>query len=172
MLPVVAIGGGLLLLHWPLPTAAEGGATEPTAASFGTAAVLDADFPGLRGDASFYGHGFTGRRTASGERFDPRRFTAASNRFPLGTRLAVLRPDTGRCAVVRVNDRMHSKHRRRIIDVARGVAEHLGMLRAGVVTVRVMPLPDAWSGQGEGACRAAFAEAGDCADCPQDDVPD
>lgn len=172
LLQVVAIGGGLLLLHWPLSAAADDGATEPTAASFGTAAVLDSDFPGLHGDASFYGDGFTGRRTASGERFDPRRFTAASNRFPLGTRLAVLRPDNGRCAVVYVNDRMHRKHRRRIIDVARGVAEHLGMLRAGIVAVRVMPLPDGWSGKGEAACRAVFAESPDCADCPLEDAPD
>lgn len=141
-------------------------------ASFGTAAVVDTDFPGLHGDASFYGHGFTGRRTASGERFDPRRFTAASNRFPLGTQVAVMRPDNGRCAVVKVNDRMHRKHRRRIIDVARGVAEHLGMLRAGVVAVRVMALPDDWSGQGEAACRAVFAEPAECADCPLADVTD
>lgn len=187
LLRVVAIGGGLFLLHWPLPAAAAEVAAEsaastaqspvsadvlPSAASFGTAAVLDADFPGLQGEASFYGHGFSGRRTATGERFDPRRFTAASNRFPLGTRLAVLRPDNGRCAVVRVNDRMHSKHRRRIIDVARGVAEHLGMLRLGVVAVRVMPLPDRWSGQGEAACRAVFAETGDCPDCPTEEVPE
>ncbi len=172
LLRIVAIGGGLLLLHLPLPVAADDGAIEPTAASFGTAAVLDADFPGLRGDASFYGDGFSGRRTASGERFDPRRFTAASNRFALGTRLAVLRPDNGRCAVVKVNDRMHRKHRRRIIDVARGVAEHLGMLRAGVVVVRVMPLADGWSGKGEAACRAVFAEILNCADCPLEDASD
>ncbi len=134
--------------------------------------MLDADFPGLHGEASFYGNGFKGRRTATGERFDPRRFTAASNRFPLGTRLAVLRPDNGRCALVRVNDRMHSKHRRRIVDVSRGVAEHLGMLRAGVVVVRVAPVPAGRAMQGEAACRAAFAAA-DCAECPvEDDLAD
>lgn len=167
------------MLHWPLQAAADSSAGEPvaasthhpvadeariTAASFGTAAVLDTDFPGLHGEASFYGQGFKGRRTASGERFDPRRFTAASNRFPLGTRLAVLRPDNGRCALVSVNDRMHRKHRRRIVDVSRGVAEHLGMLRAGVVVVRVMPLPHGFSGDDESACRALFA-AVDCPDC-------
>ena len=124
------------------------------------AAEADADFPGLHGQASFYGQGFKGRRTASGERFDPRRFTAASNRFPLGTRLAVLRPDTGRCAVVRVNDRMHARHRRRIIDVSRAVAEHLQMLRAGVVLVRVVALPDNAGESAPAACRAAFAADG------------
>jgi rare lipoprotein A len=166
LLRVVAIGGGLLLLHGPLRAAADD--TAP-AATFGTAAMLDADTVGLHGHASFYGQGFKGRRTATGERFDPRQFTAASNRFPLGSRLAVLRPDNGRCAVVRVNDRMHTKHRRRIVDVARGVAEHLGMLRAGVVVVRVAPLPEGWSGRGETACRAVFAAAPECPDCPADD---
>lgn len=147
-------------------------AVEAPVPAFGMAAVLDADFPGLHGEASFYGQGFKGRRTASGERFDPRRFSAASNRFPLGSRVAVLRPDNGRCAVVTVNDRMHSRHRRRIVDVSRGVAEYLGMLRAGVVMVRVAALPKGFDGQGETACRAIFA-SDDCADCPSpDDRPD
>jgi rare lipoprotein A len=124
------------------------------------AAAADADLPGLRGQASFYGQGFKGRRTASGERFDPRRFTAASNRFPLGTRLAVLRPDTGRCAVVRVNDRMAARHRRRIIDVSRAVAEQLQMLRAGIVVVRVVVLTDAAGESAKTDCRTAFAGDG------------
>lgn len=170
------------MLYWPLPAAADeiaasapvaAGTAEtvdddepPADAALGTAAVLDADFPGLHGQASFYGNGFKGRRTATGERFDPRQATAASNRFPLGTRLAVLRPDNDRCAIVKVNDRMHAKHRRRIVDVSRGVAERLGMIRAGVAVVRVMALPDGWSGQDEAACRALFAVGPGCADCP------
>ena len=127
--------------------------------------MLDADLPGLHGLASFYGFGFVGRRTASGERFDPYRFAAASNRFPLGSLVAVLRPDTGRCVAVRINDRMHARHRRRVIDVTRGVAERLGMLRAGVVVVRVIGLPADWAGTDEADCRAAFAIEPDCADC-------
>jgi rare lipoprotein A len=164
---VVAIGGGLLCFCGQPAVAVD--ASSP---AFGTAAVLDADIPGLHGEASFYGQGFKGRLTASGERFDPRRFTAASNRFPLGARLAVLRPDNGRCALVVVNDRMHRKHRRRIVDVSRGVAEFLGMLRAGVVMVRVAALPEDFDGQGEDACHAVFAAAA-CSDClPPDDRPD
>jgi rare lipoprotein A len=169
--------GGLLLLLGPFAGAADDLAVPagpavvklayplPSKAVFGTAAVLDADLPGLHGLASFYGFGFVGRCTASGERFDPRRFTAASNRFSLGSLVAALRPDTGRCAVVRINDRMHAKHRRRIIDVTRGVAEHLGMVRAGVVVVRLIGLPADWAGTDEADCRAAFAIEPDCADC-------
>lgn len=113
------------------------------------AVTAAADALGIHGSASFYGPGFRGRRSASGEHFDPREFTAASNRFPLGTWVAVERLDTGRCAVVRVNDRMHARNRRRVIDLSRAAAEHLRMISAGVVLVRAYPVdgPDA-------ACRA------------------
>lgn len=122
------------------------------APEFGPADLIDDGLPGLHGQASFYGSGFQGRRTATGERFDVRQFTAASNRFPLGTWLAVRRVDSDRCAIVKVNDRMHGKHRKRIIDVSRGVAEYLGMVRAGVVFVRVAPV----RGGDENACATAF----------------
>ena len=110
------------------------------APEFGPADVIEDGVPGLRGHASFYGRGFQGRKTATGDRFDVQQFTAASNRFPLGTMLAVRRMDNDRCAIVKVNDRMHPKHRKRIIDVSLGVAEYLNMVRAGVVFVSVAPL--------------------------------
>mgnify|MGYP000449839003 FL=1 len=56
----------------------------------------------------------------------------------------------------KVNDRMHAKHRKRIIDVSRGVAEYLDMVRAGVVFVRVAPLKKGRNESGSGACRMAF----------------
>lgn len=125
------------------------------AAAFGAANVMD-EQPGIHGHASFYGSGFQGRRTATGERFDRRQFTAASNRFPLGTRVAVRREDNGRCAIVKVNDRMHARHKKRVIDVSRSVAEYLGMVRAGVVFVRVSPLKGEHGETSEEACLAAF----------------
>ncbi len=122
-----------------------------------------ADF-GLRGQASFYGSGFQGRKTSTGERFDVRQFTAASNHFPLGTRVAVQRLDDARCAIVKVNDRMHAKHRKRVIDVSRGVAEYLGMIRAGVVLVRVARLKS--GNPDQAACASAFESEGEnCTDC-------
>lgn len=127
-----------------------------SAPEFGPADLIEDGDPGLRGHASFYGRGFQGRKTATGERFDVQQFTAASNRFPLGTMLAVRRVDNDRCAIVKVNDRMHSKHRKRIIDVSRSVAEYLNMVRAGVVFVSVAPLKKGWQDRGVGACRAAF----------------
>ena len=106
----------------------------------GPADVIDDDGLGVQGHASFYSPVFSGRRTATGEVFNPRAFTAASNRYPPGTRLVVQRLDNDRCAIVKVNDRMAHRHGRRIIDVSRSVAEHLGMVKAGVVLVRVFPL--------------------------------
>lgn len=128
----------------------------------GPAEILDG--PGLHGSASFYGHGFQGRKTSTGERFDVRQFTAASNHFPLGSLVAVRRPDNDLCVIVKINDRM-AGHRRRIIDVSRGVAEYLDMIRAGVVLVRVAPLKADLAGQGLGACHAAFEPEVPCADC-------
>lgn len=137
------------------------------AAEFGPADLIDDDSPSLHGLASFYGKGFQGRKTSTGERFDIKQFTAASNRFPLGTMLAVRRVDNERCAIVKVNDRMHAKHRKRVIDVSRSVAEYLGMIHAGVVFVRVAPLKKSERGEGAAACHAAFEPEPPCLDCAQ-----
>lgn len=131
----------------------------------GAADIRDDENSGLHGAASFYGHGFQGRRTSTGERFDVRAFTAASNHFPLGSQVAVRRLDSGRCAIVKVNDRMHTKHRRRVIDVSRSTAEYLDMIRAGVVLVRVAPLKAVRSGDGANDCLAAFMPEVDCPRC-------
>lgn len=137
------------------------------ASEFGPADLIDDDSPSLHGLASFYGRGFQGRKTSTGERFDINLFTAASNHFPLGTMLAVRRVDNDRCAIVKVNDRMHAKHRKRVIDVSRSVAEYLEMIHAGVVFVRVAPVKKGERGEGAGACRAAFEPELPCATCAQ-----
>lgn len=133
--------------------------------AIGSAEVLDAEGVGLHGHASYYGSGFQGRKTSTGERFDTKLFTAASNRFPLGTMVAVRRLDSERCAIVKINDRMAAGHRRRVIDVSRGVAEYLDMLRAGVVLVRVAKLKGDWQARGGEACHAAFEPEDDCLAC-------
>ena len=152
------------------PNRAHGGST---AEAFGQADLVDGSTSGLHGHASFYGTGFQGRKTSTGDTFDVNLFTAASNRFPLGTVLAVRRMDNDRCAIVKVNDRMHAKHRKRIIDVSRGVAEYLNMIRAGVVMVRVMPLPGGKIGRGGESCHAAFEPEEECTSCGQPEkLPD
>ena len=173
-LRVAAFACGLLLLNSPGPLgAAEKSAQKsvpakkaatttkvkkpvirPPSAEIGTAEIIESEVTGLHGSASFYGQGFHGRRTATGEIFDLRGFTAASNHFPLGSWVAVRRLDNSRCAIVKVNDRMHAKHRRRVIDVSRGVAEYLEMIRAGVVLVRVAPLKG--NLRNDSSCQASF----------------
>ena len=138
-------------------------AAKNTAPSIGMAEMRMEDTSGLRGSASFYAQGFQGRRSASGERFDVRAFTAASNHFPLGSWVAVQRLDNERCAIVKVNDRMHAKHQRRVIDVSRSVASYLDMIRAGVVMVRVAPLKSIERAAKH--CRAAFEETEACPEC-------
>ena len=88
-----------------------------------------------KGRASYYGRGFAGHKTASGERFDPNAMTAASPSMPFGTRVRVSRAD-GRSVTVRINDRCGCPGGR-IVDLSEGAARKLGMLKEGVVTVRM-----------------------------------
>lgn len=83
-----------------------------------------------RGTASWYGPGFHGRKTASGERFNSNDMTAAHRSLPFGTRLRVVNESNGRSVVVRVNDRGPFAHRR-IIDLAKGPAQTLGLTSSG-----------------------------------------
>ena len=91
----------------------------------------------LEGDASYYSDGLAGHPTASGELYRPLAFTAAHRRLPLGTVLRVMRGDGAKVVYVRVNDRGPYGSKRRILDLSRAAAEELGMLRAGVLPVRV-----------------------------------
>jgi rare lipoprotein A len=94
----------------------------------------------IEGRASYYSDRLTGRSTASGEPYDPRELTAASRDLPFGTRVRVIREDNGRSVIVRVNDRGPFGDRRRVVDVSRAAAEARDLIRAGVVSVRVVVL--------------------------------
>jgi rare lipoprotein A len=80
------------------------------------------------GVASWYGPGFAGRKTASGERFDPSQYTAAHRTLPFGSKVRVTH--NGRSVVVRINDR-GPFHGGRVIDLSQAAAEDLGIRRAG-----------------------------------------
>ena len=80
------------------------------------------------GLASFYSDD---QDTASGERFDRRRFSAAHPSLPFGTHLRVTNLMTGKCVTVRINDRGPFVHAR-IIDLTLAAAEALGMIDSGV----------------------------------------
>ncbi len=91
----------------------------------------------LRGEASYYGRGFEGRKTASGETFEPGRYTAAHRSLPFGTVLRVTRVGTKSVVYVRVNDRGPFGKKRRILDLSEAAAGELDMLKDGVCEVRV-----------------------------------
>lgn len=90
------------------------------------------------GVASWYGRAFAGRKTASGERFDPGLFTAAHRKLPFGTWVEVRRVDNGRTVRVRINDRgPNGRSKSRIIDLSERAAEKLDLVRAGVGRVEL-----------------------------------
>lgn len=110
-------------------------ASPGTRPSSGDRAAGEPDQVGL---ASWYGRAFAGRRTASGERFDPRLFTAAHKKLPFGTWVEVRSVDTGRTVRVRINDRGPNGHAaHRIIDLSQRAAEALDIVRAGVAKVEL-----------------------------------
>jgi len=88
------------------------------------------------GLASYYADRYQGHKTASGERFDGARLTAAHRTLPFGTRVRVTDLDNGRSVVVRVNDRGPFASGR-VIDLSQAAARQLDMLRAGVARVKL-----------------------------------
>jgi rare lipoprotein A (peptidoglycan hydrolase) len=86
-----------------------------------------------RGKASYY---WQDARTASGERFHPEGMTAAHRKFPLQSWIRVTNERNGKSVILRVNDR-GPYIRGRIVDVSRGAARKLDMMKAGVVPVKV-----------------------------------
>lgn len=87
-----------------------------------------------QGLASWYGPGFHGRLTASGERFNTQALTAAHLNLPFGTLLRVRSEQTGREVIVRVNDRgPYAKGR--IIDLSQAAARALGIHGLGRVII-------------------------------------
>jgi rare lipoprotein A len=87
-----------------------------------------------KGMASWYGPGFHGSRTASGESFNAFALTAAHPYLPFGTRVRVTNLRNGKSVVVRINDR--GPHTRgRIIDLSKGAASVIGLFRSGVAPV-------------------------------------
>jgi rare lipoprotein A len=91
-----------------------------------------------KGHASYYGKGFQGKKTASGERFSPNEMTAAHRKLPLGTKVMVENLETGEKTEVKITDRgPYADPKRRIIDLSRAAADSIGLVEQGVGPVRV-----------------------------------
>ena len=85
-----------------------------------------------RGRISMYGDGFAGRKTASGEPFDPAALTMAHRTMAFGTRVRVTNLENRRSVEVVVNDRGPFV-RGRIADLSEAAARRIGMVSDGVV---------------------------------------
>ena len=90
----------------------------------------------LTGEASWYGPGFYGNRTASGEIYRPGTMTAAHRTLPFGTKVRVTNLWNGRTAVIRINDRGPFVDHR-VIDLGHGAASHLGLTASGIAQVKL-----------------------------------
>jgi len=91
------------------------------------------------GKASWYGKKFHGKPTASGEKFDMYRKSAAHKTLPLDTYVKVINLSNKRYTIVRITDRGPFV-RGRIIDLSYAAAKEVGMIGPGVVDVKVIAL--------------------------------
>lgn len=85
------------------------------------------------GVAAYYSKDYSGR-TASGERYDPKKFTCAHRTLPFGTRVHVTDPRSHRSVDVVVNDRGPFT-KGRVIDLSLAAASALGMTNRGLIKV-------------------------------------
>lgn len=124
LLASIASGCGQLISSQRLvPTAARA----PIPAAPGSSQIVK---------ASYYGDESRGRRTASGERYDPNQLTAASRKLPLCSLVHVTNPENGRSVVVRIND--HGPYvRGRSLDLSKAAARRLGLIHKGVGRVKI-----------------------------------
>ena len=90
----------------------------------------------MSGMASWYGPGFDGNYSASGEVFNANDLTAAHPNLPFGTLVRVVNMDNGQSVVVRINDRGPYAHGR-VIDVSTAAANVIGLISSGVAPVRL-----------------------------------
>lgn len=88
------------------------------------------------GKASYYAHKFHGRKTASGERYNKNDLTAAHPKLPFNTIVHVVNLQNGKSVDVRINDR-GPFIKGRIIDLSYAAAKQVGMIRDGVVKVKI-----------------------------------
>ena len=114
------------------PAAAPAAAATAAAAPAVAASADSAD----SGKLAWYGRKFAGRRTASGEAYNPDALTMAHKTLPFGTRVKVTNTSNQKSVTLRVNDRGPTAADR-VGDVSLAAAKRLGMLKAGVIDARL-----------------------------------
>ncbi|HIJ82386.1 MAG TPA: septal ring lytic transglycosylase RlpA family protein [Desulfuromonadales bacterium] len=89
--------------------------------------------------ATYYAGRFTGRRTTSGQRYDPDKLTAAHESLPFGTVVKVINPANKQEVHVTINDRTPSRSFH-FIDLSRAAAKKIGLWGKGKIKVVIVPL--------------------------------
>jgi rare lipoprotein A len=113
-------------------SAASAAASAPAATAAAAPAATAGAMASETGKIAWYGSKFTGRKTASGEAFNPNALTMAHKTLPFGTRVKITNPKNNKSVTVRVNDRGPTQDDR-VGDVSYAVARKLGMLKSGVI---------------------------------------
>ncbi|KPA51889.1 hypothetical protein VT25_17530 [Photobacterium leiognathi subsp. mandapamensis] len=91
------------------------------------------------GKASYYADKYQGRKTASGQRYDKNKRTAAHRTLPFGTRVKVTNLANNKSVIVTINDRgPYSKGR--VIDLSRSAFSAIGKTSSGILKVKVETL--------------------------------
>lgn len=84
--------------------------------------------------ASWYGPGFHGKKTASGERYDMNALTAAHKTLPFGTKVKITNVKNGKSVVVTINDRgPYVKNRK--FDLSKAAFHKIAKRGTGVIKV-------------------------------------
>lgn len=81
--------------------------------------------------ATYYSNYYQGRKMTNGKSFSQSRHTAASNRYPLGSRVRVTNRKTGRSVVVTITDRCRCS-----IDLSKAAFKKIGKLKSGRINVK------------------------------------
>jgi rare lipoprotein A len=108
-------------------------ASAPVAAPAATAVAPTTE----TGKLAWYGKKFAGRKTASGEAFNPEALTMAHKTLPFGTLVKVTNPKNNKNVTLRVNDRGPTQPDR-VGDVSYAAARKLGMLKSGVIDAELV----------------------------------
>jgi rare lipoprotein A len=126
----------------------------------GIAAAENPAPPGYEetGPASWYGRAQDGSTTASGEKFNHNKPTAAHPTLPLGSTVEVTNLENGKSTKVKINDRGPNVDGR-AIDLSEKAAKQIGMKKDGVAPVKIETPDDAGDGKGGDGSGARKPEA-------------
>ena len=120
----------------PVPQAHEDAAPAPALPAKEEAAPAGTPTTTQVGTASWYGPGFHGQETASGETFDQHALTAAHRTLPLGTEATVTNLETGQSVQVTINDRGPYVQGRQL-DLSQAAAKQIGLTKKCVGKVKI-----------------------------------